>query len=229
MIESLYWFALCCSYKWEAIDKDNNVKYTLKLCDSSPSTSCGSFAAVCAQNLSSSSSWSVGEYSKSSDNNSEFRRNSENNKERWLNYEETLKDVSDVSTTLNLGMCVSSGWLNQYKYVDFSTKIIIIIWVFWPDGVAGVSYSPLCPPQFLSLSEQWHSSNIYVFWCSVTSQFLSSVLWHPRNSTFHASSGARRRKTSIVTVLFWMFIGVFSHSKPTSSSSHVLKSCDWCM
>lgn len=157
-----------------------------------------------------------------------MQKDSKNNKERWLNYEETLKDVSDVSTTLNLGMlCVSSGWLNQYKYVDFSTKIIIVISVFWPDGAAGGSYSPLCPPQLLSLSEQWHSSNIYVFWRS--SQFLSSVLWHPRNSTFHASSGARRRKTSTVTVLFWLFLGVFSHSKPTSSSSHVLKSCDWCM
>ncbi|KAG7219115.1 hypothetical protein INR49_019323 [Caranx melampygus] len=40
-----------CSYKWEAVDRDNNVSYTLKLCESSPPTACGPDAAVCARNL----------------------------------------------------------------------------------------------------------------------------------------------------------------------------------
>uniref|UniRef100_H3CWI6 Insulin-like growth factor 2 receptor n=1 Tax=Tetraodon nigroviridis TaxID=99883 RepID=H3CWI6_TETNG len=56
-------FALCCSYKWEAIDKDKNVSYTLRLCSSSTPTSCGSDAAVCARNLSTNSSQSVGNLS----------------------------------------------------------------------------------------------------------------------------------------------------------------------
>ncbi|MEQ2316763.1 hypothetical protein AMECASPLE_035860, partial [Ameca splendens] len=51
------------SYKWEAVDPDNKVKYTIKLCESSPPTSCGSSAAVCAQNLSGGVGRSVGEYS----------------------------------------------------------------------------------------------------------------------------------------------------------------------
>uniref|UniRef100_A0A3P8SYX8 MRH domain-containing protein n=1 Tax=Amphiprion percula TaxID=161767 RepID=A0A3P8SYX8_AMPPE len=46
---SLWYQDLC--YKWEAIDQDNRVKYTLKLCESSPSTSCGPGVAVCAQDL----------------------------------------------------------------------------------------------------------------------------------------------------------------------------------
>lgn len=53
---------LCCSYKWEAIDKDNNVMYSLKLCESSPSTSCGLGAAVCARDLTTNTNQSVGEY-----------------------------------------------------------------------------------------------------------------------------------------------------------------------
>lgn len=53
---------LCCSYKWEAIDKDNKVIYTMKLCESSPSTSCGTGTAVCARNLTSNTDRSVGEY-----------------------------------------------------------------------------------------------------------------------------------------------------------------------
>uniref|UniRef100_A0A3B4B5Q6 MRH domain-containing protein n=1 Tax=Periophthalmus magnuspinnatus TaxID=409849 RepID=A0A3B4B5Q6_9GOBI len=40
------------SYKWEAIDQDNSVGYSLKLCESSPSTSCGQGAAVCSHELS---------------------------------------------------------------------------------------------------------------------------------------------------------------------------------
>lgn len=54
---------LCCRYKWEAIDKDNKVSYTLKLCESSPSTSCGPGAAVCARNLTANTDQSVGECS----------------------------------------------------------------------------------------------------------------------------------------------------------------------
>lgn len=54
----------CCSYKWEAIDKDNNVTYTLKLCESSPPTDCGPGAAVCAQNTNTKAFQSVGEYRK---------------------------------------------------------------------------------------------------------------------------------------------------------------------
>ncbi|MED6263286.1 hypothetical protein CHARACLAT_003033 [Characodon lateralis] len=57
------WYQDLCSYKWEAVDPDNKVKYTIKLCESSPPTSCGSSAAVCAQNLSGGVGWSVGELS----------------------------------------------------------------------------------------------------------------------------------------------------------------------
>ncbi|KAI5090811.1 cation-independent mannose-6-phosphate receptor precursor [Silurus meridionalis] len=57
------WFQDLCSYKWEAIDKDSSVKYTLRLCSSSPETACGSDAAVCAQNLNNSQTQSVGDLS----------------------------------------------------------------------------------------------------------------------------------------------------------------------
>uniref|UniRef100_A0A8D0D7T5 Insulin-like growth factor 2 receptor n=1 Tax=Sander lucioperca TaxID=283035 RepID=A0A8D0D7T5_SANLU len=56
-------YFLCCSYKWEAIDQDNKVSYTLKLCESSPPTSCGPATAVCARNLASKADQSVGELS----------------------------------------------------------------------------------------------------------------------------------------------------------------------
>ncbi|XP_056283695.1 cation-independent mannose-6-phosphate receptor [Pseudoliparis swirei] len=57
------WYRDLCSYKWEAIDQDNNVSYTLKLCESSPSTSCGPGTAVCARNLTTKADQSVGELS----------------------------------------------------------------------------------------------------------------------------------------------------------------------
>ncbi|CAK6983216.1 cation-independent mannose-6-phosphate receptor, partial [Scomber scombrus] len=47
----------------EALDRDNNVKYSLKLCDSSPSTGCSAGTAVCAQDLKTSSYQSVGDLS----------------------------------------------------------------------------------------------------------------------------------------------------------------------
>uniref|UniRef100_A0A673X9U3 Insulin-like growth factor 2 receptor n=1 Tax=Salmo trutta TaxID=8032 RepID=A0A673X9U3_SALTR len=50
-------------YKWEAIDRDSKVKYTLKLCDSSPNTACGAGSAVCARNLTSQKNQSVGDLS----------------------------------------------------------------------------------------------------------------------------------------------------------------------
>ncbi|KAK2855938.1 hypothetical protein Q5P01_004673 [Channa striata] len=52
-----------CRYKWEAIDRDNNVSYTFKLCSTSPSTSCGPNTAVCLEKLSNSKTLSVGELS----------------------------------------------------------------------------------------------------------------------------------------------------------------------
>uniref|UniRef100_A0A672Q5X8 Cation-independent mannose-6-phosphate receptor-like n=1 Tax=Sinocyclocheilus grahami TaxID=75366 RepID=A0A672Q5X8_SINGR len=55
------WYQDLCSYKWEAIDQDSNVSYTLKLCDSSPDTECGKESAVCAHNLKSDQHQSVGE------------------------------------------------------------------------------------------------------------------------------------------------------------------------
>ncbi|XP_076026629.1 cation-independent mannose-6-phosphate receptor [Genypterus blacodes] len=61
--ESSLWYQDLCSYQWEAIDLDNKVSYTLKLCDSSPSTICGPGTAVCARNLSSQDHQSVGELS----------------------------------------------------------------------------------------------------------------------------------------------------------------------
>ncbi|KAM3833852.1 cation-independent mannose-6-phosphate receptor [Diretmus argenteus] len=57
------WYRSLCSYTWEAIDKDNHVKYTLKLCDSSPTTTCGASTAVCARNLTSKEERSVGDLS----------------------------------------------------------------------------------------------------------------------------------------------------------------------
>lgn len=55
-------FSLCCSYKWEAIDRDNKVSYTIKLCESSPTTNCGPRTSVCAQDLNTKTDRSVGEY-----------------------------------------------------------------------------------------------------------------------------------------------------------------------
>uniref|UniRef100_A0AAZ3QLR5 Insulin-like growth factor 2 receptor n=1 Tax=Oncorhynchus tshawytscha TaxID=74940 RepID=A0AAZ3QLR5_ONCTS len=46
-----------------AIDRDSKVKYTLKLCDSSPNTECGAGSAVCARNLTSQKNQSVGDLS----------------------------------------------------------------------------------------------------------------------------------------------------------------------
>ncbi|XP_056620153.1 cation-independent mannose-6-phosphate receptor isoform X2 [Triplophysa dalaica] len=57
------WFQDLCSYKWEAIDQDSNVSYTLKLCESSPDTDCGKDTAVCARNQQSGQKESVGELS----------------------------------------------------------------------------------------------------------------------------------------------------------------------
>ncbi|XP_061097950.1 cation-independent mannose-6-phosphate receptor [Conger conger] len=60
------WYQDLCSYKWEARDDDNKVNYTLKLCDSSPKTACGSGSAVCAYDLTSKTSLSVGDQSQRS-------------------------------------------------------------------------------------------------------------------------------------------------------------------
>ncbi|KAI9547306.1 hypothetical protein NQZ68_018529 [Dissostichus eleginoides] len=57
------WYQDLCSYKWEAIDQVNKVGYTLRLCESSPSTSCGPGTAVCARDLNTKASQSVGELS----------------------------------------------------------------------------------------------------------------------------------------------------------------------
>ncbi|XP_049613817.1 cation-independent mannose-6-phosphate receptor isoform X2 [Syngnathus scovelli] len=59
--EASLWYQDLCSYKWEAIDLDNKISYTLKLCDSSPSTPCGDGTAVCARDLTSNIYQSVGE------------------------------------------------------------------------------------------------------------------------------------------------------------------------
>uniref|UniRef100_A0A8C6L0H5 Insulin-like growth factor 2 receptor n=6 Tax=Nothobranchius TaxID=28779 RepID=A0A8C6L0H5_NOTFU len=56
------WYQDLCSYKWEAVDLDNQVKYSLTLCGS-PLTSCGSNVAVCARNLTSGEEQSVGDFS----------------------------------------------------------------------------------------------------------------------------------------------------------------------
>ncbi|XP_064196429.1 cation-independent mannose-6-phosphate receptor [Anguilla rostrata] len=58
-----FWYQDLCSYKWEAIDDDNKVRYSLKLCDSSPETACGPGSAVCAYDLTSKTSQSVGDQS----------------------------------------------------------------------------------------------------------------------------------------------------------------------
>ncbi|KAM6964907.1 cation-independent mannose-6-phosphate receptor [Aplochiton taeniatus] len=57
------WYQDLCSYQWEAQDQDNNVRYTMKLCDSSPSTTCGPSAAVCAHHVTTLKDQSLGELS----------------------------------------------------------------------------------------------------------------------------------------------------------------------
>lgn len=57
------WYQDLCSYKWEAIDRDNKVSYTLRLCESSPATTCGSGTAVCARDLTTNTERSVGDLS----------------------------------------------------------------------------------------------------------------------------------------------------------------------
>ncbi|XP_077408147.1 cation-independent mannose-6-phosphate receptor [Vanacampus margaritifer] len=61
--EASLWYQDLCSYKWEAIDLDNEISYTLKLCDSSPATPCGEASAVCARDLASNIYQSVGDLS----------------------------------------------------------------------------------------------------------------------------------------------------------------------
>lgn len=61
--EDSLWYQDLCSYKWEAIDQVNKVNYTLKLCESSPDTSCGPGVAVCAYNRITNTSQTVGELS----------------------------------------------------------------------------------------------------------------------------------------------------------------------
>ncbi|KAM9355931.1 cation-independent mannose-6-phosphate receptor [Pholidichthys leucotaenia] len=57
------WYQVLCSYKWEAIDEDNNVTYTIRLCGSSPEASCGSDVAVCARDVKTEQDQSVGNLS----------------------------------------------------------------------------------------------------------------------------------------------------------------------
>ena len=57
-------FSLCRSYKWEANDRVNKVSYTLRLCESSPPTSCDPGTAVCAEDRVSGNTRSVGECSR---------------------------------------------------------------------------------------------------------------------------------------------------------------------
>ncbi|XP_035535041.1 cation-independent mannose-6-phosphate receptor isoform X1 [Morone saxatilis] len=57
------WYRDLCSYKWEAIDRDNKVSYTLKLCESSPLTGCDPGTAVCARDLTTNTNQSVGDLS----------------------------------------------------------------------------------------------------------------------------------------------------------------------
>ncbi|XP_068609541.1 cation-independent mannose-6-phosphate receptor [Brachionichthys hirsutus] len=61
--DSSLWYQDLCSYDWEAIDQDQEVSYTLRLCVSSPPTSCGVDTAVCARNLTSNTNQSVGDLS----------------------------------------------------------------------------------------------------------------------------------------------------------------------
>ncbi|KAJ8009057.1 hypothetical protein DPEC_G00084890 [Dallia pectoralis] len=56
------WYQDLCNYKWEAMDPDNKVKYTIKLCNSSHATACGQDSAVCAHNLTSKTDRSVGDF-----------------------------------------------------------------------------------------------------------------------------------------------------------------------
>ncbi|XP_076612208.1 cation-independent mannose-6-phosphate receptor [Chaetodon auriga] len=57
------WYQDLCSYKWEAIDVDNKMSYTFKLCESSPSTACGPGTAVCAEDLATKTHRAVGDLS----------------------------------------------------------------------------------------------------------------------------------------------------------------------
>ncbi|KAL2081956.1 hypothetical protein ACEWY4_021774 [Coilia grayii] len=55
------WFQDLCSYKWEAIDQDEQMKYTMKLCDESPNTECGPQSAICAHSFADKTNTTVGE------------------------------------------------------------------------------------------------------------------------------------------------------------------------
>ncbi|XP_030627174.1 cation-independent mannose-6-phosphate receptor [Chanos chanos] len=57
------WYEDLCRYKWEAIDQDSQVRYTLKICQSSPDTPCGANSAICAHNSTTQKYQSVGDLS----------------------------------------------------------------------------------------------------------------------------------------------------------------------
>nr|XP_033791685.1 cation-independent mannose-6-phosphate receptor [Geotrypetes seraphini] len=58
-------FPELCGYTWDAIDTDKGIHYRLNLCDKVPSTECGglSTSAICARNVTSNTSTSVGDWS----------------------------------------------------------------------------------------------------------------------------------------------------------------------
>ncbi|XP_029965640.1 LOW QUALITY PROTEIN: cation-independent mannose-6-phosphate receptor [Salarias fasciatus] len=55
------WYQDLCRYKWEAVDLENRVRYSLRLCSSSPPAGCGTGAAACARGLDGGEERSVGE------------------------------------------------------------------------------------------------------------------------------------------------------------------------
>ncbi|KAL4649143.1 cation-independent mannose-6-phosphate receptor [Arapaima gigas] len=87
------WYRDLCSYQWEAIDQDSRVRYSMKLCSSSPNTPCGASSAVCAHNVTLNKYQSVGELS--------------------------LQMVSDSVLDFNTSQKCTGGWGNVRTSISF--------------------------------------------------------------------------------------------------------------
>ncbi|XP_011491456.3 cation-independent mannose-6-phosphate receptor [Oryzias latipes] len=110
------WYQDLCSYKWEAMDQDEKVKYTLSLCPSSEPTSCGPNAAVCAQNLRGATAQSVGD------------RSQERPSGSVLDFNSTLK-CPDGGSNIRTSISFQCGTtLGSPEFVAFSQCVHYFEW-----------------------------------------------------------------------------------------------------
>uniref|UniRef100_H3ANU0 MRH domain-containing protein n=2 Tax=Latimeria chalumnae TaxID=7897 RepID=H3ANU0_LATCH len=61
------WYQELCSYTWDAIDTDKDVRYKINLCESLPSADCGGSSAICAYDVAKKNLQSVGDSSQKKD------------------------------------------------------------------------------------------------------------------------------------------------------------------